>query len=318
MGDCQTGPLRPQFDRRLRLEFHGAKVTSDAGLLAYREFDDALDLTDSAAAELHDTRTGQNARHSLIALSRQSIFSRLAGYEDLNDAQRLRVDPAMRTIVGGRAKDHTAASTSEIARFETETLSTRANRNRLLDLSGQGIDHAYRHRKLTKLPLSGDVVGPRPAGRSQDRMARGRVVPPRRIRGDQPEAESETGDQILQREGYGGAMDQGGEERGEVDAAVMPSVQGQPGAASAVRARLQPWELLAAAGTAPGGEALELDDAAGEADQDRSQGRRSFQGGDVPDGGGGGASHALRGDPGPDRSAAARPRDGLRDRVGEG
>ena len=51
MGDCQTEPLRPQFDRRLRLEFHGAHVTSDAGLPAYRELDDALQLTDSAAAE---------------------------------------------------------------------------------------------------------------------------------------------------------------------------------------------------------------------------------------------------------------------------
>src|SRR5512142_943393 len=156
MGDCQTGPLRPQFDRRLRLEFHGAKVTSDAGLLAYREFDDALDLTDSAAAELQDTRTGQNSRHSLTALLRQSIFSRLAGYEDLNDAERLRFDPAMRTIVGGRARDHTAASISEIARFETETLSTRANLNRLMDLSGQWIDRAHRHRKLTKLVLDMD------------------------------------------------------------------------------------------------------------------------------------------------------------------
>jgi hypothetical protein len=58
MGDCQTEPLRPQFDRRLRLEFHGANVTSDAGLLAYRELDDALQLTDSAADVLHDTRTG--------------------------------------------------------------------------------------------------------------------------------------------------------------------------------------------------------------------------------------------------------------------
>ena len=58
-------------------------------------------------------------RHSLTALLRQSIFSRLAGYEDLNDAERLRVDPAMRAVVGGRARDHMAASTSEIARFET-------------------------------------------------------------------------------------------------------------------------------------------------------------------------------------------------------
>src|SRR5512143_2435434 len=132
MGDCQTEPLRPQFDRRLRLEFHGAHVTSDAGLLAYRELDDALDLTDSAAAELQDTRTGQNARHGLTALLRQSIFSRLAGYEDLNDAERLRFDPALRTVVGGRAREHTAASTSEFARFEAETLTTRANLDPLM------------------------------------------------------------------------------------------------------------------------------------------------------------------------------------------
>ena len=62
MGDCPTEPLRPQFDRRLRLEFHGAKLTSDAGLLAYRELDDALQLTDTAAAQLQDTRTGQTVR----------------------------------------------------------------------------------------------------------------------------------------------------------------------------------------------------------------------------------------------------------------
>ena len=156
MGDCQTDPLRPQFDRRLRLEFHGAKVTSDAGLLAYRELDDALKLTDSAADVLRDTRTGRNTRHDLAALLRQSLFSRLAGYEDLNDAQRLRVDPAMRTVVGGRAKDHAAASTSEIGRFETETLTTRENLNRLMDLSGQWIDRAHQNRKLTRIVLDMD------------------------------------------------------------------------------------------------------------------------------------------------------------------
>ncbi len=156
MGDCQTGPLRPQFDRRLRLEFHGATVTSDAGLLASRELDDALHLTDSAAAELQDTRTGQNTRHSLTALLRQSIYSRLAGYEDLNDADRLRSDPAMRTIVGGRAREHTAASTSEVARFETETLTSRVNLHQLMDLSGRWIDRAHQHRKLTRLVLDMD------------------------------------------------------------------------------------------------------------------------------------------------------------------
>ena len=156
MGDCQTEPLRPQFDRRLRLEFHGAHVTSDAGLLAYRELDDALNLTSTAAGQLQDSRTGQNTQHTATALLRQAIYSRLAGYEDLNDAERLRVDPTMRTVVGGRAKDHTAASTSEIARFETETLASPTNLKRLMDLSGQWIDHAHRHRRLTKLVLDMD------------------------------------------------------------------------------------------------------------------------------------------------------------------
>jgi Transposase DDE domain group 1 len=86
MGDCPTEPLRPRFDRRLRLRFFGAKITSDAGLLAYRELDDALDLTRTAACELQDPRTGKNARHSMTALLRQSVYSRLAGYEDLDGA----------------------------------------------------------------------------------------------------------------------------------------------------------------------------------------------------------------------------------------
>jgi hypothetical protein len=156
MGDSHHHPLRLDFDRQLKLEFHGSTVTSDAGLLAFRELDDALSLTSTAATVLHDTRTGQNTQHTLTALLRQSIYSRLAGYEDVNDAERVCVDPAMRTIVGGRAKDITAASTSEMARFETETLSTTENLKHLMDLSGKWIDQAHHHRKLTKLILDMD------------------------------------------------------------------------------------------------------------------------------------------------------------------
>src|SRR5262249_3617273 len=104
MGDCQNDPLRVDFDRQIKLEFHCSSVTSDAGLLAYRELDDALQLTNTAATRLQDTRTGQNTQHSLLALLRQSIYSPLAGYEDVNDAERLCIDPALRTIVGGQAK----------------------------------------------------------------------------------------------------------------------------------------------------------------------------------------------------------------------
>jgi hypothetical protein len=78
MGDSQNDPLRVAFDRQIKVEFHGSTVTSDAGLLAYRELDDALGLTSTAASGLHDTRTGQNTQHSVTALLRQSIYGRLA------------------------------------------------------------------------------------------------------------------------------------------------------------------------------------------------------------------------------------------------
>ncbi len=89
MGAGKKPALRVAFDRRLKLEFHGSKVTSDAGLLAYRELDEVLGLTDLGENLLNDWRTGKNTQHSMVALMRQSIFSRLAGYEDTNDAERL-------------------------------------------------------------------------------------------------------------------------------------------------------------------------------------------------------------------------------------
>jgi Transposase DDE domain group 1 len=71
---------------------------------------------------LADARTGKNGRHALVGLLRQSVFGRLAGYEDVNDAERLCRDPAMRWIVGDRAVHDPAASASEMGRFETEWL----------------------------------------------------------------------------------------------------------------------------------------------------------------------------------------------------
>ena len=116
-GETQDGILRPDFDRLL--EFRGSVVTSDAGLLAYRELDDALGLTSAAGKLLADTRTGKNGRHALVSMFRQSVFGRLAGYEDVNDALRLRHDPAMRWIIGGRAAKGSGASPSQMERFET-------------------------------------------------------------------------------------------------------------------------------------------------------------------------------------------------------
>jgi hypothetical protein len=79
-GESESDALRVDFDRRLMLQFRGSVVTSDAGLLAYRELDDALGLSVMAGEMLADARTGKNGRHALVGLLRQSVFGRLAGY----------------------------------------------------------------------------------------------------------------------------------------------------------------------------------------------------------------------------------------------
>ena len=155
-GEAREVALGLAFDRRIKLEFHGSKVTSDAGLLAFRELDDALGLSQITADLLADTRTGQNSRHTLIAQFRQSVFGRLAGYEDVNDADRLAHDPAMRWIVGGRAVTGQAASASQMGRFETELLTQEANLSALCDLSGRWIDAVHARRPVRMIVLDMD------------------------------------------------------------------------------------------------------------------------------------------------------------------
>lgn len=139
MGERKNKPLRLEFNRRLKLEFHGARVTSDAGLLAYRELDERLGLTAMARDKLVEPRQGKNTQHTMIALLRQAVYGRVAGYEDTNDADRLRVDPAMRHVVGGRAEKKLGASTSEMGRFETDLLGEKENIRALSELSGAWI-----------------------------------------------------------------------------------------------------------------------------------------------------------------------------------
>jgi Transposase DDE domain group 1 len=141
---------------RLVLQFHGSVVTSDAGLLAYRELDGALGLTAKAGEMLSDTRTGKNGRHALVGLPWQSIFGRLAGYEDVNDAERLRHDPAMRWIVGGKATQTRAASPSQMGRFETQWLAASVNLSAIADLSGKWIDLVHARRPPRGIVLDMD------------------------------------------------------------------------------------------------------------------------------------------------------------------
>ena len=156
MGEARKDALRVGFDRTIKLEFHGATVSSDTGLFPYRDLDGAAGLTESAAMELFDFRTGGNIQHSMTALLRQSIYSRLAGYEDVNDAERLSVDPVMRHVVGGRAIDRQAASTSQVARFETDVLTHPDNLTALMNMPGQWVDLIRQRRPVRKLILDMD------------------------------------------------------------------------------------------------------------------------------------------------------------------
>jgi hypothetical protein len=155
-GESNDGPLILDFDRRLTLQFRGSVITSDAGLLAYRELDDALGLSDLAADLLADARTGKNGCHALVGLLRQSVFARLAGYDDVNDAERLRHDPAMRWIVGGKAAHGRAASPSQMGRFETRWLTVDKNLSALADLSGRWVDIVHGRRRPRGIVLDMD------------------------------------------------------------------------------------------------------------------------------------------------------------------
>ena len=156
MGEARKEALRLDFDRRIKLEFHGARVSSDAGLFPYRDLDDTMQLTDSGAADLLDNRTGTNIQHGMAGLFRQSIYSRLAGYEDVNDADRLSVDPVMRQVVGGRAARRQAASASQVSRFETDALTAAGNLATLMNMPGRWVDMISQRRPLRKVVLDLD------------------------------------------------------------------------------------------------------------------------------------------------------------------
>ena len=168
MGEKPKEALRVQFDKRLRLEFQGARITSDAGLLVFRELDEALVLTEKASNYLRDTRGGRNVQHEIVPLMRQLVYSRLSGYEDTNDAVRLARDPAMQAVVGRRALKKQAASTNTLSRFETEVLATEENLKGLNHLNAEWVDRAMmrtRHQRIildmdsSESPVYGEQEG---------------------------------------------------------------------------------------------------------------------------------------------------------------
>ena len=112
MGEKETAPFQFTFNGFLKVAFQGSRVTSDAGLMLVRELDERLGLDAIITEHLRDSRQGLNTQFRLPDLLRQSVYSRLAGYEDLNDAVRLAADPTFRLIGSPKRWDRSAALTS--------------------------------------------------------------------------------------------------------------------------------------------------------------------------------------------------------------
>jgi hypothetical protein len=127
MGEKQNQPFQLSFNSSLKVDFQGSRATSDGGLIVVRELDERLGLGDLIAQHLTDSRRGKNTQLPLADLLRQSVYSRIAGYEDVNDAERLSQDPTFRLIGSEKIWERGAALTSRLQLFETELLTQEEN-----------------------------------------------------------------------------------------------------------------------------------------------------------------------------------------------
>jgi len=127
MGETENGSFQLSFNASLRVDFQGSRVTSDGGLILVRELDERLGFGELIEEHLTDSRRGRNTQFRFANLLRQSVYSRLAGYEDLNDARRLCQDPTFRLIGSEKGWDRGVALTSRLQSFETEMLAEEGN-----------------------------------------------------------------------------------------------------------------------------------------------------------------------------------------------
>ena len=127
MGESGKQGFQLSFNRFLRVGFQGSRVTSNGGLILVRELDERLGFSELTDEHRTDSRAN-NARFSFADLLRQSVYSRLAGYEDVNDAEQLSQDPTFRLISSEKTWERGAALTSRLQTFETEMLASEENR----------------------------------------------------------------------------------------------------------------------------------------------------------------------------------------------
>ena len=119
-GESQKEAIRPDFNRSIMIDFQGATISSDTGFILLREVDERFKIIDPVKDCLEDLRLPSHTRHSMVQMVRQRVYQMAVGYEDCNDADFLRIDPALRLALG---KDHRfGAGQSMLSRLENDVL----------------------------------------------------------------------------------------------------------------------------------------------------------------------------------------------------
>ena len=157
-GESRKEVIRPDFNRAIMIDFQGAKITSDVGFLLMREIDDRFKIIAPMGDCLEDLRSPTHTKHSLVQMIRQRVYQIGASYEDCNDADFLRIDPALRLALG---KDHQAgAGQSMLSRLENDILGNEAGLQALEAALTQSTDTLLK-RKTKKSGLLSTWIPPR-------------------------------------------------------------------------------------------------------------------------------------------------------------
>ena len=164
-GERENSSVIPGFNRSIRIDFRGAKISSDTGILMLREIDERFNITGPLTDHMEDPRRASHLRHTYVDLLRQRVYQMAAGYEDCNDANHLRIDPALRLALG--KDEDCAASQSMLSRLENEILGNEQGMAALDETLQRSIDALLTKKRKGRLILDMDSTEDPAHGRQE-------------------------------------------------------------------------------------------------------------------------------------------------------
>jgi len=167
-GEEQRETIRPEFNPAIMIDFQGAKIASDTGFLLLREIDERFGILGPIESELEDTRSWVHSSHTQLQMVQQRVYQVAAGYEDCNDADFLRIDPALRLAIG--KSDEAGAGQSRLSRLENEVLGTEDGLKALEAALTRSNDALMRRKKKRRLIVDVDSTED-PAHGKQENVA---------------------------------------------------------------------------------------------------------------------------------------------------